>query len=383
MNPARRFVIWFFLITTIASLCYLGLFRLQHGSPVKAEWWVKHIYDYKQNFAASMTSPKAILLAGSSGLFGFDSPLFEKKTGLKTVNLSVHAGLDSRFFYHQLEQVLGKGDVVVMPLEYEHYTTEPAQTHWFVSNMLAWGNDIYVDKLSVPEYLEFVSRVPPSRLWEGLAAMNLPRKQLDSRVVRKEVLEANRKGPARFNGYSHTSLNLQGDIQVRSRPLQYGIDMVRKVAVEEGHPFIEMPSEISHSFLDNYRNIQDLAQDREATIMLAWPVSIRNHQFDFKLKETRERFVAFNALLESHDIKVQCDPVLFNLHAAFFYDNRYHLNALGGQLRTHNLAECMNAYLDGKTAQPYDFDSSLIKRQQQEAQLLKKRTPRKTEKGAS
>lgn len=64
-------------------------------------------------------SPRLVVIGGSGSALGFDSALFEKKTGLHPVNTGVYAALGMRFIADTALPHIRKGDVVLVLPEYE------------------------------------------------------------------------------------------------------------------------------------------------------------------------------------------------------------------------------------------------------------------------
>lgn len=73
----KRFVVMAFLSLLVMASLYLGMFKYQLGSPVKAEWWIKNTYDIKDYIASSIKGPKIIIASGSNSLFGIDGSIIE------------------------------------------------------------------------------------------------------------------------------------------------------------------------------------------------------------------------------------------------------------------------------------------------------------------
>jgi hypothetical protein len=117
LSPKTYLALVAFLIMVLGNYYYY-CFTSQLGGGVKAEWWLKDVYSYKDHVAARMPSPKIIIISGSNGLFGMDSGIISTRTGYPVVNLAGHAALDLEFFYVKLKEHIGEGDIVVMPLEF-------------------------------------------------------------------------------------------------------------------------------------------------------------------------------------------------------------------------------------------------------------------------
>ncbi|MBC7939600.1 MAG: hypothetical protein H7Z19_07500 [Chitinophagaceae bacterium] len=75
----------------------------------------------KADYARGLPSPKLAIWAGSNGRYSHRCSAFTATTGMACVNLSIAVGVGIDFQLLQIEPLLQRGDVVYVPLEYEHY----------------------------------------------------------------------------------------------------------------------------------------------------------------------------------------------------------------------------------------------------------------------
>lgn len=81
--------------------------------------WVNEAYRLKIAAAKQLRgAEKVLLVGGSATMFGLDSEQFAAEFGKPAVNLGVNAGIGSYEVPYLIDQVLERGDLVVMPLEY-------------------------------------------------------------------------------------------------------------------------------------------------------------------------------------------------------------------------------------------------------------------------
>lgn len=64
------------------------------------------------------SSPKIIIVAGSSSAFGLDQEMLEKAGGVKVVNLGLHAGFGNLFPSELAKANINEGDIVLLGYEY-------------------------------------------------------------------------------------------------------------------------------------------------------------------------------------------------------------------------------------------------------------------------
>lgn len=78
----------------------------------------------KHSRAASLPSPKILLVGGSGVLFCYNSALLEQLTGLPVVNTALLAPLGMRFILSDIEKYVSKGDYVLASFEYDNNKLE-------------------------------------------------------------------------------------------------------------------------------------------------------------------------------------------------------------------------------------------------------------------
>lgn len=342
----RIFILLTFVFTLLFGAGYVALFGMQLEAPVQAAWWVKNVYDIKDDRARSIDGPKMIILSGSNGLFGIDSKVLEETSGFPVVNLAAHGSLDLNFYYEKLKEHIGENDVVVMPLEYDYYFASDTLSEWFCNNISAWGADDYLSKLSRWEYLKFIYGTPKERVFEGLQLIN------DTTEGSKMIFEEaaihnldsviNHFGQS-WRGYSYESLNLYGDF-LADEPLDTQI--VSYNAGYEGE-YVKKDGIISEYFLEIYKKIEDLVAENNGTLILTHPVSMRHRLFDLGVKENWRYLNSLIVQLKQQGIDLHFNPALFNLNPKFFFNTHYHLNYNGAQIRTNLLAQRIEALLSG------------------------------------
>jgi len=344
------------LIITIAVI-YISIFRLQVGSSVSAGWWIKSVYDYKEHFTEQIKEPKIIIASGSNALFGVDSRVITSITGYPSTSLSVHAGLNLDFLYFKIQKHLKQGDILVMPLEYfYYYNTEEILSQWFVSNMIAWGETEYLDKISFLSYLAFIANTPKERILNGLYHLGKKSKLPSKNEVMNELKEIHNKKNYKFYGYSHRSLNKYGDILAPKRPN----DVVSSIFFNTGEDYTTTNTELDPAFLADFEKIQKLADLRGAKLILTWPVTMRNKLFDLGTEPHQARVSLLSEKLSENGVKIECEPGLFNLHYKFFLNDRYHLNSVGANIRSISLGNCIKGLIENRV-ETYTFESSLEK----------------------
>ena len=331
---AKQFLFRGLLFILIFFAVYLLLFLYQLGAPLKAGYWIQHINQYKNYRADSIKRKKIIIIAGSNALFGVNSAIIEKKTGYPVANMASNAGLDLSFLYYQVKNTIRTGDIVVMPLEFDYYTSQNNNySKDFSNGMMIWGID-YLKNLSNIDLAKFIRDAEPVRILEGVIA------QYESNSTNKNILSQQevlgslkklwKKKEIKWRGYSYKSLNKYGEWSV-DEPVQYMKDS----------EYLKDTDKISHKFVQLYNKIKKLAKDKNGTLVLTYPVTIKNKEFDLSTKKDLLKIKNFKAKLHHRGISIYCDAAIFNMDRKYFFDLPYHTNRNGAKIRSENLAACL------------------------------------------
>jgi len=334
----RKYLLSLILFILAFVGLYLYAFQLQIGSAVKSNWWAKSLLVYKEYYSSTIQEKKLILSSGSNAMWGVNSQLLGEMTGYPTVNLGTHAELDIQFLYFQLQRHLKSGDIVVMPLEYWYYF-DPINSlsEGFINDQLVWGKEYYLDNLSLKEYLLFIAKVPKSRVWEGLVELGAKSQLVDPKIVIEQTIAHAKKGNPKFDALTHLSLNQYGDMRTNRWTTRMVLNYIRT-----GNDYGLVDEDISALFIENFKKIQELVAQKNAQLVLTWPVTIKNKLFDMENSNHQDRVVRLIEKLKVHDIDLQCDPRLFNMDVKYFYNTEYHLRAVGANIRTKHLGQCIN-----------------------------------------
>lgn len=318
----------------IACLLYYACFSYACGRYIKAEWWLKDIFEYKQVLNTVLPSPRIIIAGGSNSLFGIDSEVLHDLTGYPVYNMSSHAGLDISFHYYQIKQYMREGDIVVIPFEYNYYYSNNPYTDWFVNNMIAWGKEDYLDRLNIIDRIQFIFHVPKQKIYSMLTSDEKP-PFTNKDVVISSIANTLFQG---WHGYTFKSMNKNGEILVEAGPALPAAKLDKGIRYVKDAP-------LSPHFIRYFRKITSLVQERRGRLVLAWPPSIRNRLFDLSTDKHRQSALRLREDLQRENIEISCDPEPFNLDVRYFFNTEYHLNKHGARIRSEHLGRCLREIL--------------------------------------
>lgn len=116
----KNFLVLLVVGVITALLLHAFLFMAVLGKPIERERYVAELFRIKESYAAQCSTPKTVVIAGSSTLFSVDAGMMEKELGIPVVNYGTHAGL-GRYILERSKRILHEGDIVILPLEYVFY----------------------------------------------------------------------------------------------------------------------------------------------------------------------------------------------------------------------------------------------------------------------
>ncbi|NEO78411.1 hypothetical protein [Moorena sp. SIO4G3] len=154
----------------ISCLIFLLAVLFQIGAPTESSRWTDEIYTIKSNIANSIETPKLVIVAGSNALFGISCSQINKETFVSCLNGATYAGLGIDYILTRAHSWLKPGDLVLLPLEYEHYTDDGKPTAALIDYLLA-RDPKYLLSLNLINQFRFISGIPLKRVQERCSAV--------------------------------------------------------------------------------------------------------------------------------------------------------------------------------------------------------------------
>jgi hypothetical protein len=256
--------------------------------------------------------PKIIFGGGSGTLYGVRAKDVQRAFGVPAVNMAVNAVLEIDYILYRLKRVLGKGDIVVLPLEYEHlvYAGKPSSVK--TSFVASCDREFFLE-LPWHSRAEYVF---------SLIGFNKVLKLLRRRWSSRNAQDTQNCGVA---------LNQNGDVtgNVGEAP--------------EFEPVEPLPLQ-QDGFTETYglALIKEFSRWCKARGIRCY-VTYANSVYLKAYEDERYRtyFEALRNYFIKNDIGVIGKPYDFFFPRRLFYDTRYHLNQDGMTLRTEQLIAMM------------------------------------------
>ena len=277
--------------------------------------WISNLFTAKEKAYKEGLGPQVLFIAGSSGLLGFDSQLFAKLTGRHTVNFGVHAGLGIPYILSRAEKLLKPGDTAILGFEYELFSDGPnISRHRFVS----FFDRPYIYTTSFADWSGF--------LW-GYGF-------IDFAYVSFRKLAPMNMG----HGYSF-NLTYSGDF------VDNTVETSKSDYANEWDRF--SPGKLNSVTFDFIMEFRKRCKEKNINVLVSYPPIFRQEEYTRKA-EFKDYFYSLDKALLSVS-----DGLLGTFKNAQFqssemYDARYHLNSVGRERFTSQLANYFNGHMGDK-----------------------------------
>ncbi len=301
---------------------------------IPANYGIKEHINIKEHYAQKITKPKIIIASGSNSLFGICTPLLKEKTNKEIINFGLNAGLPKELLFSLIKKYAKPNDIILMPLEYHYYSRkriDPVHVMQ-MKNLTTWGIEYFHELSAIKKLQLFILSIP---------------------TVHQRIINYKVKFPIR--SYEEYMIDKN-----QSAILSPHVDYCNS-ANSYGDFCIDNKSKLNNSFTEiyfntaelkdyNFKQLKDFSDylaKQNITMLLTYPVSIQNPNFDLSKKEHLEKIKALNKKFKEHKLNVIGIPELFNFELIYSCDTCYHLNAEGAMLRSLYLADAINCYLAG------------------------------------
>lgn len=299
----------------------LVIFIISFGASAVFFSFIAPQYKYNYNAALidkierleSIDTPKIILVGNSNVAFGFNSEIIEEKLHMPVVNLGLHGSMGNAFHEKIATYNIRKGDIVV--LCHTDYSDEEKIGDY----PLAW--------ITVENNFHAYRTLSPKDYWGMLCAYP------------NYVKEAYRHwkdgtGNPEIKGiYSRLSYNEYGDISVSRTE--------NKITFFPGS--ILLP-EINETCTKRINKLNAYCEKQGAKLVIAgFPIASGEYT------PPKEDFIAFqNELDKKLDCQIISNFTDYFIDYQYFYDTRYHLIDKGVEIRTNQLIEDLENWINAE-----------------------------------
>ncbi|OQW64943.1 MAG: hypothetical protein BVN29_11290 [Nitrospira sp. ST-bin5] len=336
MTAYRYLIQIAFIFFTLTSM-HAGLFIYQLGAPVQAEYWLYDSAIVKHHLAAHTSTPKVLVLGGSSTLFGIDSKMIESELGLPTINLALHAGFSFNHAFREAQQFLQPHDQVILGIEYYRYSRNRPYDRWFTNQVMSWNTD-YFWTLSWFQRATFIHSVPWHRLAAGTLAQAFKAQSpvLIKRALRQhaQILEEHEQAQHETSLaprylYSPRNINSHGDIRFsRTTP-----------ELDDTDYGLTLPFESFNEVWDEFRAFAAYCRKKDITVWVIWAPTMKSAALNFGNPAVQAHIQKLSQELRLLHWTILGSPVDFQYEKTLFADTADHLMPEGRRTRTERILQ--------------------------------------------
>lgn len=311
----KRFIIKAAVLTALIASTIFGVIYIP---PVDPERYIMALLD-KHRLLETTPQPRIIFAGDSSLAFGLNSGMIKKATGYNVINMGLHGGLGLIYSFDELKPYLKKGDIVIVAPDYTHYggTGIGDNTLVEVTILMPWLICYYSEENIMP----FINNIPLTfqRRFRGLISPS------------KELATHRRSG---FNEYGDN----EGHIGV-APPEFKGKDFIAKYIPQAANLNITrfLPNRVNDHLVAHMNMFSAYCAARGVKVYLTFSPLMEN---DRPKQEAALRSLEKDLRDRIH-MTIIGDATEYIYPQSYFFDNEFHLNGNGREIRTRHLVETM------------------------------------------
>lgn len=273
--------------------------------------WVYGAYEKKEKAALLIGEPKIVIAAGSSVHFGVNAQMIGEAFHRPSINYGVMALLDLDYIIYRLKRILKKGDLLIMPLEYEHYLYDSSARLSMQKkyHLLTFDQAFFYNHLSNFQKISTIYKIHP------LMFIGSIYEQINVK-----------KGQPSSGSYKIEDINEYGD-ETSNNP--------NIISVSKG---LSMPKPTEESLVV-LGKFHQWCKDRDIKLYLTFPNTA--YFKDYELTEINKEIDRFIDVLTQRGLPVMGGPQDAMVPKELMFDTNYHLIKEGINLRTTRLINLM------------------------------------------
>jgi hypothetical protein len=315
-----------FLMIVISSfLGFTLIYLLTYDLLVKKDIFISHSY---KDFLLRYTSGSRLIIdSGSNSLHGINSNMLEEELGLLTINLADNGGFPLREKLYRIEKFAHKGDIVLLPLEWLHYSSSTNTSNFFLENLFTELNFYYYE---MPAFikLNLIIETPFSSV---IRAIEKSKKTMSLENIQNEYIRLI-DYENRFKQQEKGDYN--GPVFIGLRKEDQNISCEDYIFNRHEHPYI-----LSDIFKKNIALVNKL-QQKGINIIFTWPVVTGDDCYPEKDAAVFNAFIdEIKNYLKERNILVVGEPKDSQFKREYLLNTYYHVIPAARDMRTKKLIE--------------------------------------------
>lgn len=303
----KKWLLWVLGFFTLLSIVHLLAVYNFYKYP---QTWIANAYHKKEQILANSNSPKIMIIGGSNVIFGVSASQIEKTLKTPAINYGINAGLEVDYILHLSKKHLKKGDIAILPLEYEHFSKTKDLNRLRIAYILNYDRD-YFSSLSILEKLQYLSSISFD---EFILSFFATKNELN---------------------YNSQTINKNGDETANFDEHKINSFISRKSHDKALNNPIFTPSFGTKKILE----FAKWCEQNGVKMYLTWPSTI--YFEEYSNPNYQKYFYNLERYFASNNVDTLGTPNDFLYPLEYFYDTNYHLNANGMKIRTQKLVDLL------------------------------------------
>jgi hypothetical protein len=313
----KKWTISLFISLVIFGLLYPLIIYYVYFPITREIIWINNLLNEKETLARDIKGNKLVFGGGSGTLYGVRTKDIEDESGIRSINMAVHAGLDIDYYLHRLKKSLKKGDTVILPLEYAHFIYNGEIVGVTVDFMMKYDRS-YLNALIFTTKIKYILSISPINV--SIFLQNY--------FVRK-IYGSLLKTPNHINSHGDAIDNIGSD------KINRAMQSMKPVEIQQNN-FIET---------EGMRAIKDFdiwCKNNAIRCYITYANTIFFKEYDNI--PYRKYFRDLQEYFNDHNILTLGRPYDFFFDKSLFYDTQYHLNQQGMTIRTRQFMKLIESY---------------------------------------
>ena len=304
---SKKWIFGSFILLIFFAITHIFIINFLYKKP---QTWIFNAQTKKEKIAQNISSPKILITGGSNVIYGVSAKDLQMRFKIPAVNLGVNAGLEVDYILDIAKRNLKSGDIVILPLEYEHFSKTKDLNRLRIAYILNYDRN-YFNSLSLFEQLRYLS------------AISLDELVLSFFATKNEV------------NYNSKTINENGDESANFDPQKIASFISRK-----SHDKAIATTDFAPTFgTQKILDFEKWCQQNEVQMFLTWPSTI--YFKEYNQPKYKKYFDDLQNYFGSNGIKTLGAPHDFLFDLRYFYDTNYHLNQEGMKIRTQKLGDLL------------------------------------------
>ena len=297
----------FFIKTSIFSfLIFFTIFSVIYLLPVSKDKFLAASID-KHKLLAETQQPRIIFTGDSNLAFGLDSSLVKKSTGYNIINMGLHGGLGLVYWMDELKPYLHNGDVVIFILDYQSFKWKGEGLNPVIEVTIF--NPKVLLYYSLESYRNYLISLP---------------------------LTFQRRIGGIFSGSKDEAFNKRSSFNEFGDNVGH---LNQKAPAFKAAPRV-LPKKMSAEMTALFNKFHEEWSKKGVDIYISFPPLYEEN----RKKQIKELSILFANMKSSLKPKLIGHPADFIYPRKYFFDNIFHLDVVGREIRTKKLIQRMKEF---------------------------------------